>query len=145
MKALVDTCVVIDALQDRKPFSENARKIFLAAASAQFDAYLTAKEVTDIYDLTHHALHSREKTEQIMTTLLSLFPVLDTCASDVEQAIVSPVTDYEDAVMVATAEREHLDCIVKRNIKDYKKSSISVYSPEEFLNCIQYKDPEDAG
>ena len=28
MKVLIDTCVIIDALQSRKPFSENAEKSF---------------------------------------------------------------------------------------------------------------------
>ena len=28
MKALIDTCIIIDALQDRKPFSKDAQQIF---------------------------------------------------------------------------------------------------------------------
>ena len=48
MKALLDTCVVLDALQEREPFREDAQAIVLAAANRTFDGFLTAKSVTDI-------------------------------------------------------------------------------------------------
>ena len=34
MRVLIDTCIVIDALQSREPFCVAAQKIFIAAASA---------------------------------------------------------------------------------------------------------------
>ena len=34
MRVLLDTCVVIDALQSREPFYEEAQEIFLAAGNA---------------------------------------------------------------------------------------------------------------
>ena len=33
MRAFIDTCVVIDALQSREPFAKDAQDIFLAAAN----------------------------------------------------------------------------------------------------------------
>ena len=53
MRVLVDTCVIIDALQSRVPFSEAAQKLFIYSANKQFEGYITAKSVTDIYYLTH--------------------------------------------------------------------------------------------
>ena len=35
MRVLVDTCVIVDALQDRKPFSENAKIIFNVSLAHQ--------------------------------------------------------------------------------------------------------------
>jgi rRNA-processing protein FCF1 len=37
MRVLIDTCVIIDALQSRAPFAEVAQKIFLYSANKQFD------------------------------------------------------------------------------------------------------------
>ena len=34
MKVLIDTCIIIDALQDRKPFSKHAQQIFLKLLTA---------------------------------------------------------------------------------------------------------------
>ena len=49
MKALVDTCVIIDLLQKREPFFKEAHLTFLAAAGNQFDGAISAKSITDIY------------------------------------------------------------------------------------------------
>ena len=57
MRVLVDTCVIIDALQSRAPFSEVAQKLFIYSANKQFEGYITAKSVTDIYYLTHRLTH----------------------------------------------------------------------------------------
>ncbi|MCI9490534.1 MAG: PIN domain-containing protein, partial [Dorea sp.] len=37
-----------------------------------------------------------------------------------------------DAVMTESAIREEMDCIVTRNLGDYKKAALPVYSPEVF-------------
>lgn len=58
MRVLIDTCIIVDALQSRKPFDEVAQKIFIYSANQQFEGYITAKSVTDIYYLTHRSTHS---------------------------------------------------------------------------------------
>lgn len=53
MKAVIDTCVIIDALQKREPFWTDAFYIFLAIANRQLNGFITAKAVADIYYLNH--------------------------------------------------------------------------------------------
>lgn len=137
MKVLIDTCVVIDSLQDRKPFSEDANSILLLAANNQFTGCVTAKSLTDIYYLVHRHTHSDEATRAILSKLLTIYELLDTEAMDCKRALLSSVSDLEDAVMAETALREEIDCIVTRNQKDYAKSGMLVYSPKEFLSLIQ--------
>ena len=129
MRALIDTCIVIDALQSREPFFKEVQEIFLGAANKQFEGFLTAKSVTDIYYLTH----SDKETRQILNKLFCLFGLLDTAGMDCRKAISSNLSDFEDAVMTESAIREEMDCIVTRNLGDYKKAALPVYSPEEFL------------
>lgn len=136
MIVLLDTCIIIDVLQDRKPFSEDAKKIFIAVANKQVEACITAKSVADIYYITHRATHSDEKSREILLKLFSLFSVLDTTGDDCKKALFSPIKDYEDAIMVETAKKESVDYIVTRNIKDYSKSSIEVISPADFLKIL---------
>ena len=143
MRVLVDTCVIVDALQDRKPFSENAKIIFYAVANKQIDGYISAKAITDIYYLTHRATHSDESTRQILKTLLGLFDILDTTAIDCRKALSSEITDYEDAVMCETAERCEVDCIVTRNEKDYRKSEVKVVTPGELVKVLESADDNE--
>ncbi len=53
MRVLIDTCVIIAALQSRDPFAEAAQKLFIYSANKKFEGYITAKSATDIYYLTH--------------------------------------------------------------------------------------------
>lgn len=137
MKVLVDTCVIVDVLQDREPFSSDARKLFLTVANKRCEGLLTAKASTDIYYLTHKYTHSDKESRRVLNTLFGLFELLDTAGLDCRKAISSEVSDFEAAVMVESAIRAEVNCIVTRNLKDFEKSPIPVYTPSEFLDLIK--------
>lgn len=137
MRVLIDTCVIIDALQNREPFNTDAQKIFMAVANRQCSGFVSAKSVTDIYYITHRATHSDKETRKILNALLSLFDILDTTGMDCRRALtMEKVSDYEDAVMIETALREDIDYIVTRNQRDYKDSEVTVVSPMELLKML---------
>ena len=136
MKILIDTCVIIDALQARKPFNEDAEKVILAVAQNKCEGYITAKSVTDIYYLIHRCTHSDSETRNIISKVLMIINILDTTGIDIKKAMLSEMSDYEDAVMVETALRENVDLIVTRNIKDFVKSKVKVKTPTEFIDNI---------
>lgn len=137
MRVLVDTCIIIDALQSREPFYIDSQKLFLAVANQRIDGFLTAKSATDIYYITHRQTHSDQETRRILNTLFSLFALLDTTGMDCRRAISSNLSDFEDAVMVESAIRAGMNCIVTRNLKDYKESSVPIYSPADFLQYLE--------
>ena len=137
MRVLIDTCIIIDALQSRVPFAEAAQKIFLSSANKKFEGYITAKSVTDIYYLTHRLTHSDMETRKILSKLFMLFHLLDTTSLDCRKAISSEMNDYKDAIMVETAVRSGMDCIVTRNIKDYTKAAVNVLDPLAFLKLLE--------
>lgn len=136
MRALVDTCIIIDVLQGREPFCRDAQAIFLAAANNRFIGCITAKSAADIYYLTHRHLLDDKASRGVLGKLFTLFEVLDTAGTDCRHAIPSAISDYEAAVMVETAVRTESDCIVTRNLHDYAKSPVPVYAPDDFLRRI---------
>lgn len=69
-----------------------------------------------------------------------LFGILDTAGMDCRKAIASELADFEDAVMTETAFRCEMEGIVTRNVKDYKKSPVPVYQPEEFLTLFHAEE-----
>ena len=141
MNALIDTCIIIDALQSREPFNKDAETIFLSVANRRWVGFLTANSVTDIYFLMHKALHSAAETRKALGILFSLFEIIDTCGIDCRKALTSGVSDYEDAVMIETASRAEIDCIVTRNLKDYAGAPMPVYSPTHFIELL-YADED---
>lgn len=140
MKALIDTCIVIDFLQGREPFAVAARAVFRAAATELFSGCITAKAATDIYYITHRCTHSDPESRTKLNQLLTIVGMLDSTADDVFHAISSDVSDFEDAVMIETAIRSRMDCIVTRNTKDYSKSSVPVYTPEQFIELLEHDE-----
>lgn len=142
MRVLIDTCVIIDALQSREPFKDDAEKIFILAANKRFDGFITAKSVTDIYYLIHRATHSDKDTRKILSNLFVIFEPIDSAGLDCLKAISSEISDYEDAVMSETALRTGMEYIVTRNIKDYVKSAVSVCTPKYFLEMIERNNAE---
>ncbi len=116
---------------------ENAQQIFLLAANRKFTGYVTAKSVTDIYYIMHRHFHDDTQTRNVLNRLLVIFGIMDTAGEDCRQALLSKVSDFEDAVMIETAKHFDADCIVTRNIKDYINADITVYTPEEFIMLIR--------
>lgn len=142
MKALIDTCVVMDFLQHIEPFADDAKAVFRAAACEQFTGCITAKSATDIYYLTHRCTHNDKEARNKLNSLLSIISMIDTAAVDIFHALSSETPDFEDAVMIETASRSRVDCIVTRNQKDYKKSYVPVFNPSEFLQQLKDKETE---
>jgi len=66
--------------------------------------------------------------------------LLDTTSLDCRKAISSEISDYEDAIMVETAIRSEMDCIVTRNVQDYMKCSVMVYEPSVFLKLLEVEN-----
>lgn len=140
MRALIGTCIIIDALQNREPFAEGAKALFLAVANRHCSGFVTTKSITDIYYLLHRYTHSDKDTRSILNTLSRLFDILDTTGVDCRKAISADIADYEDAIMIETAIRSGMACIITRNLKDYSKASIPVYHPVDFIKLLNTID-----
>jgi predicted nucleic acid-binding protein len=65
--------------------------------------------------------------------MLKVVTPVDTKAADLQEAIKLNFTDFEDAVVAATAARENADFIVTRNAGDFTKSPVPAISPADFL------------
>ena len=140
MKALVDTCIIIDAMQSREPFFDDAQNLLIAEANGEFDGVITASSLMDIYYITHKCSHSSRKAHEVTATLSSLFEVCDTCAEDAVKAVRSKMSDYESAVMEETAARTGADVIVTRNLRDYRNAKIKAMPPSDFLAILDRKE-----
>ncbi len=136
MKLLIDTNIIIDALTGREPFRDAAERIFLLAANQTEDLYITASSATDIYYIVRRHLHSIEQAKNTMSKLYELFLILDVTANDCQEALLTDMKDYEDAVVSCCAKRNRIDYIVTRNMKDYEKSKVPAVLPDELIKLI---------
>ena len=133
MIAVFDACIVLDYLLDRSPFADDAEALILQVAEGRIDGLITVKSLMDIHYVLKHSLHDEKKTLQVIETLIDSFSLVDSAADDAVKALASETSDYEDALMIETAIACNADCIITRNVKDYKKCSITVLTPASFL------------
>jgi predicted nucleic acid-binding protein len=145
MKVMIDTCVVIDALQNRQPFSRDAQKILLLLAVDRFQGCITAKAMTDIFYIFHRFCHDSEAARQTLQKVIQFYDVVDSSARESREGVLSPITDYEDAVLEATAFEEKMDFIVTRNVKDFSQSRVKAILPSDFLPLVDsFSEPQEA-
>lgn len=134
MKVFVDTNIVIDLLINRKPFSEDAERIFSLCENGKIQCFVSASSITDIYYISKKYLKDKDKTKCVILDLLSIVDIIDVTKHDVLNALLSEFNDFEDALQYYCACKEKLDFIITRNLKDFKSSKIVALKPQDFLN-----------
>jgi len=136
LKILFDTNVILDVMLLREPFFKPATLLLAEVERKNLIGYVCSTTVTTIHYLVEKSKGRKVALSQI-ESLLKLFKVTNVDKSCLEAALKSDFEDYEDAVINESAYRELLDGIVTRDLKDFRKSSLTVYSPKELLNIIR--------
>ena len=77
-----------------------------------------------------------ERIKEILTTLTSLFTVVDLREADLLKAADLDFTDYEDALQSVCASRAKANYIVTRNIRDFKNSTVPAIKLSELFERI---------
>ncbi len=135
-KVLIDTDVILDFFFDRKPFSLNAAIIFSLCESKKIQGFITPVIISNTYYLLRKTA-SHEKIIDKLKKLLSITEVLLMNQEVVIKAINSDFPDFEDALQHSAAiHHERINAIITRNFKDFKKSKIEVFTPENFIQTI---------
>jgi len=135
MRIIVDTCIVIDAVQKRLPFYEDAKELFELVQNEKVEGCITVKALTDVHYVIKHCVHDEIKTRIIVDNICQLLTVLDSKKDELNKALESEIKDFEDALMYETAYANEVSCIVTRNLKDFEKEKdpIAVMTPREFV------------
>ena len=135
MRVLLDTCIVLDFLENREPFADSSQEILMASAQEKIICFITAKSLSDIHYLYLKTTHSKEETIEKLKTILLFVSILDTLKEDAYHSLdMSYSDDFEDELMIETAIREKIDFIIARDKAGYKKSPIEALDASAFIN-----------
>jgi predicted nucleic acid-binding protein len=132
-KIFLDTNIIVDLIADRRPFSKYAIEIFKRAEENEIELFTSSHSISTTYYLLKKYLDDAI----LRKVLFDLFDYITVIAVDsdiIKKGLLSNHRDFEDAVQIFCASKiENIDCIVTRNIKEFKKSIILVLSPEELV------------
>ncbi len=137
MNILFDTNVILDVLLERAPFCQETTFLFDAVEESIINGFICANSITTIYYLINKGAN-KKTAQQKIKLLLELFEVAPVNRPILEDALTVKFIDFEDAVVYQSAMSVNADGLVTRNPKDFKKSKISVYSPQELLAALNY-------
>ena len=136
MQVLIDTNVVLDVLLKRFPFVQDAVEV-LKVPETVAQKFVSASAITDIYYIAYREIRDKQNVKNLIKTLLKVVHVAEVSESDILSALDSDWTDFEDSVQNSVAESHEYDALITRNKGDYKKSSVKVFFPSEFIEEIE--------
>lgn len=133
----LDTNVVIDFLADRKPFSLDAAKLFNYSFKKKISIYVAAVSYNNIYYILRQSC-SHLQTIKILNELQEWTEVVDVSRDVIKKSLKSEFKDFEDAIQYNCAKTlSKIDCIVTRDTKDFKMSSLPTLTPKEAVTMIE--------
>jgi predicted nucleic acid-binding protein len=135
MRVLLDTDVILDVMMARAPFAREAAELLDLSEKGAFEPYVSALTPLNVFYIARKAKPSANLREAIKE-LLKAVKVCPINEAIIKAAFDLPFSDYEDAVQHCCATNEGLDAIVTRNVKDYRHSTLPVFTPTEFLSQI---------
>ena len=135
-KIFVDTNILVDLIADRRPFSKFAIQLFSKAEEKKIKLYTSSHTIAT----THYLLKKYLDEKDLREILINILDYLNIVAIDLDvlkKGLKSKHKDFEDALQIISAYSiEKIDCIVTRNIKDFKESEIPVLSPDELTKHL---------
>ena len=131
-KVFVDTDICIDLLSGRKPFNKTAEILFSLADNNKVKIYVSSFSFSNL-DYILRSKCSSTHSRQLIGKFKTLVIVLPVDSKTMDLAIASDFNDFEDAIQYSCAIENNLTTIITRNVKDYKKASIAVLTPETFI------------
>lgn len=135
--AFLDTNIIIDFLADRKPFSLQAAKLFNFSLTGNVKIYISAVSYNNTYYILRQ-FQSNAETLRLLNELFVMTEIADVTKSIIEKALKSDFKDFEDAIQYHCAlSLGKIDFIITRNTKDFKKSTITVITPEEAVSILE--------
>ena len=135
MKLMIDANILLDVLQKREPHFHDSSLIWKLCETGSAEGYVSALTIANLIYVMRKELNP-EKIEEVIQKLKLIFQLTDLSVSDITKAAEMKWNDFEDAVQSIIAERIHANCIITRNVRDFRESKIIAFTPTEYLTRI---------
>ncbi len=136
MIVLLDTNVLLDVLQDRKPFSGAAAEIWKLVETGQIIGYVSAISFNNVF----YVERKNVGFDKALTEVKLIRAVFRTVPLDdlvIDRAIATPGTDFEDGIQAAAVIRLAADYLVTRDVRDFDSMGVRALKPDDLLAILQ--------
>ena len=130
-KIFLDSDVLLDLFFKRDDF-ESISEIMTNIVDKRYIGYTSPIVIANIHYLMTK-LGNKKKSLSNIKKLRTIISILTIDEKIIDDALSLNAVDFEDSIQFLTAEKNHIDCIITRNKKDFKKSKLPIYNAKEFL------------
>ncbi len=133
----IDINILIDVYANRFPFVDNSLKIYNLGIKRSIRLYTSSNTITTLHYILKKSI-SEKKTRTAIEHLTEHIVIIPVDINIIKKSLKSNHKDFEDAIQIVSAQSiNNMDCIVTRDLKDYKFTEISVLTPDDFLTTIE--------
>ena len=133
----LDTNVLIDLVANRMPFSKDAITIFNYCQRNKINLFCTSHSIATLHYVAKKVIDEKE-LRLIIKDLLNVVSVIAITETIIKKSLKSNHKDFEDAIQIVSAQSiSSINCIITRDLKDYKYAEINVFTPDEFINSLK--------
>ncbi len=133
MKVFFDTNVLLDIALAREPYAKASIEAWTIVAKSDEKPLIAPHSLATFSYIVGQA-HGRQMAKRSVNDLLETGRVAtfdDACA---HHAHALGFSDFEDAMVAAAAVGSEANCILTRNLADFKRAPLLCQTPEVFLS-----------
>lgn len=136
MTVLLDTNIIMDALQERQPFDIEAKEILKRSQNGDVTCLFTANAATDIFYLYSRA-RDLKSAKAALEFLLTHYGVVSVTHEDCIKALSLSMDDFEDALVAVCANKANADYIITRDDGFLREASpVKAITPKELVSLF---------
>lgn len=138
-RLMIDTNVLLDAVDPSRPESEPARGILSWCNGGGDRGMAASASLKDVYYIMgkRYSEPVARKAVQWLTELLSIGPL--GCGECLD-ALLSNEPDFEDGLVRSSAELNDADFIITRDAAAFASSPVKSMTPREFIAAVIEQD-----
>ena len=133
----LDSNILMDIFANRQPFVKASLEIYKLGVNNKIKLYTSSNTITTLHYLLKKFINE-DKIRMALEEILENIKIIAVDINIIRKSLKSSHKDFEDAIQITAAQSINtMDCIITRDLKDFKFSEIKVYTPDEFLNTIK--------
>ncbi|HOT24427.1 MAG TPA: PIN domain-containing protein [Thermoleophilia bacterium] len=133
--ALLDVNVILDVMQRRQPWFHDAAAVMAAAETGRLTGMVAGHAVTTVFYLLAK-YGSRDAARMRVAELLRVLKVAPVDGEVAAYALALPYGDFEDAVLMAAADRAGAHYVVTRDRTLFAAGPVPAVTPGEMLALL---------
>lgn len=136
MIGLVDTNVLLDVIQERKPHDAPAARLWKLVEEGTLIGLVSAISFNNIFYVARKQI-GNEGALDAVKLVRRVFRFVSFDKTVLDRALAMPAADFEDAIQAAAAIRAGAAYIVTRNADDFTSTGVQTVTADELLALLQ--------